>query len=166
MTADRHPGWIQTSQIGLTANPRTMLALTSALSAPAGRDRPAEDMTCQTRHRRLVADGDISAITRYAISAVTYGYEMCLRYVEGSSEWSFCHPFLDLRTSVTSTVSRKTKNGRLLQHALGGSDDLVGEICEAVTDGPVGDETQGHLVAGLADEAFAGPEHERVDHQP
>jgi hypothetical protein len=50
-------------------NPRTMLALTSALSAPADRDRPAEDMTCQTRHRRLVADGDISAVTRHAISA-------------------------------------------------------------------------------------------------
>jgi hypothetical protein len=45
-----------------------MLALTFALSAPAGWDRPAEDMTCQIRHRRLVADGDISPVTRYAIS--------------------------------------------------------------------------------------------------
>jgi hypothetical protein len=47
-----------------------MLALTFALSAPAGRDRPAKDMTCQIRHRRLVADGDISAVTRHAISAL------------------------------------------------------------------------------------------------
>jgi len=59
-------------------NPRTMLALTFALSAPAGRDGPAEDMTYQTRHRRLVADGDISAITRYAISAVRRGFRLLL----------------------------------------------------------------------------------------
>ena len=56
-------------------NPRTMLALTFALSAPADRDRPAKDMTCQTRHRRLVADGDISAVTRYAISADRRAWE-------------------------------------------------------------------------------------------
>ncbi len=53
-----------------------------------------------------------------------------------------------------------------MNHVLGGSDDLVGDLGEAVTDGPVGDEAQGRLVVGLAHEAFAGPEYKGVDHEP
>ena len=45
-------------------------------------------------------------------------------------------------------------------------DDLVGEEDEAVTDGPAADEAHGLLVAGLAEEALAGPEHDREDEQP
>jgi hypothetical protein len=43
---------------------------------------------------------------------------------------------------------------------------FVGEEGDAVTDGPGADEAHGFLVAGLAEEALAGPEHDRVDHQP
>jgi hypothetical protein len=45
-------------------------------------------------------------------------------------------------------------------------DDLVGEEGEAVTDGPGVDEAHALLVAGLVEEALAGPERDRVDHQP
>ena len=48
---------------------------------------------------------------------------------------------------------------------LGVSDDLVGEVDEAVTDGPGVEGANGLLVAGLAEEALASPEHERVDQQ-
>src|SRR5436305_1406167 len=49
---------------------------------------------------------------------------------------------------------------------LGVSDGLVGEVGEAVPD-PLGvEEAHGFLVAGLAEEALPGAEHDRVDHQP
>src|SRR6266566_7623139 len=48
----------------------------------------------------------------------------------------------------------------------GVSDNLRGEEGEAVTDGPGVEETQGLLVAGLAEEALASPEHDREDDQP
>ena len=38
-----------------------------------------------------------------------------------------------------------------MNHVLGGSDDPVGDLGEAVTDGPVGDEAQGRLVVGLVE---------------
>ena len=46
---------------------------------------------------------------------------------------------------------------------LGVSDEHVGEEGEAVTDGLGIDEAHRFLVAGLAEEAFAGPEHDWVD---
>jgi hypothetical protein len=50
---------------------------------------------------------------------------------------------------------------------LGVSDEkLVGEEGEAVTDGLGVDEAHGLLVAGLAEEALASPEHDREDDQP
>jgi hypothetical protein len=49
---------------------------------------------------------------------------------------------------------------------LGVSDELVGEEGEAVTDGLDIDEAHGFLVAGLAEEALAVPERDRVDEQP
>src|SRR4029453_723837 len=49
---------------------------------------------------------------------------------------------------------------------LGVSDGLVGEEGEAVTDGLDIDEAHGLLVAGLAEEALARPEHDREDDQP
>jgi hypothetical protein len=49
---------------------------------------------------------------------------------------------------------------------LGVPDEGVGEVGETVTDGPGIDEAQGFLVAGLAEQALAGPEHDRVDRQP
>src|SRR6266436_9910964 len=54
-------------------------------------------------------------------------------------------------------------NAGAVRHPLGGSDELVGEEGEAVTDGLGIDEAHGFLVAGLAEEAFAGPEHDLVD---
>src|SRR5262249_49911616 len=68
--------------------------------------------------------------------------------------------------SARCPYGRMNGGRQLRQHALGGSDDLVGDVWEAVTNSPVGDEAQRHLVAGLAEQALAGPEHERVDHQP
>src|SRR3989440_5701967 len=49
---------------------------------------------------------------------------------------------------------------------LGLPDELVGEEGEAVTDFLGIDEAHGFLVAGLAKEALAGPEHDREDDQP
>ena len=49
---------------------------------------------------------------------------------------------------------------------LGGSDHLVGKEGEAFTEGPGVDEAQGFLVAGLAEEAPTGPEHDREARQP
>jgi hypothetical protein len=52
------------------------------------------------------------------------------------------------------------------QRWLGVSDGLVGEDGQAVTDGAGVDEAHVFLAAGLAEEALANTEHERVDHQP
>ena len=49
---------------------------------------------------------------------------------------------------------------------LGLADDLVSEEGEAVTNGPRVEEAHALLVAGLVEEALAGPERDRVDHQP
>ena len=46
------------------------------------------------------------------------------------------------------------------------SDELVGEEGEAVTDGLGVDEAHGLLVAGLAEEALAGSEHDWEDDEP
>jgi hypothetical protein len=51
-------------------------------------------------------------------------------------------------------------------HLLALPDNLVGEVREAVTDGPGFEEAHGHLVAGLAEETLASSEHDRVDQQP
>src|SRR6266851_803362 len=58
------------------------------------------------------------------------------------------------------------RNAGAVRHPLGLPDHLVGEVDEAVTDGPGGEGANGLLVAGLAEEALASPEHERVYHQP
>src|SRR5262249_57759020 len=49
---------------------------------------------------------------------------------------------------------------------LGVSDALVGEERDVALDGPDVDEAHGFLVAGPAEEALAGPEHDREDLQP
>src|SRR6266480_4953594 len=54
----------------------------------------------------------------------------------------------------------------VLRRPLGLPDELVREEGEAVTDGPGVEEAHGLLVAGLAEEALAGPEHDREDDQP
>jgi hypothetical protein len=61
-----------------------------------------------------------------------------------------------------------TQTGRpsAVRRPLGVSDRLVGKEGDAVTDGLRVDEAHGFLVAGLAEEALAGPEHDGVDHQP
>src|SRR5689334_1305121 len=46
------------------------------------------------------------------------------------------------------------------------SDDLVRDVGEAITECLAVEEAQGLLVAGLAEEALAGPEHDREDLQP
>jgi len=58
------------------------------------------------------------------------------------------------------------RNAGAVWRPLGVSDELVGKEGEAVTDDLGVDEAQGFLVAGLAEQALAGPEHDRVDEQP
>jgi hypothetical protein len=55
---------------------------------------------------------------------------------------------------------------RRRRRPLGLADELVGEEDEAVTNGLGIDEAHGLLVAGLAEEALAGPEHDWEDDQP
>jgi len=52
-----------------------------------------------------------------------------------------------------------------LWRPLGVSDGLVGEVGEADTDGPGVEEAHGLLVAGLAEQALAGAEHDGEDLQ-
>src|SRR5262245_20995361 len=51
-------------------------------------------------------------------------------------------------------------------HPLGISDSLEGEEGDVALDGPGVHETQGFLVAGLAEEAITSPENDREDLQP
>ena len=61
---------------------------------------------------------------------------------------------------------RAFPNAGAVRRPLGVSDELVGEEDEAVTDGLGIDEAHGLLVAGLAEEALARPEHDWEDDQP
>jgi hypothetical protein len=57
-------------------------------------------------------------------------------------------------------------NAGAVRRLLGLPDELVGEEGEAVPDDLCIDEAHGFLVAGLTEEAFARPEHDREDDQP
>src|SRR3954451_6108747 len=57
-------------------------------------------------------------------------------------------------------------NAGTVRRPLRRRDELVGEKGEAATDRLRIDEAHGLLVAGLAEEALAGPEHDREDDQP
>src|SRR6266496_1229430 len=61
---------------------------------------------------------------------------------------------------------RAFRNAGAVRRLLGVSDGLVGEVGDAVTDGAGVEEAHGFLVAGLAEEALAGSEHDREDLQP
>lgn len=61
---------------------------------------------------------------------------------------------------------RAFRNAGAVGCLLGVLDELVSEEGEAATDGLGIEEAHGFLVAGLAEEAFTGPEHNRVDDQP
>jgi hypothetical protein len=63
-------------------------------------------------------------------------------------------------------IGELLRNAGAVRRPLGVSDGLVGKEGEVVTDGSGADEAHGFLVADLAEEALAGPEHDRVDHQP
>ena len=65
-----------------------------------------------------------------------------------------------------ASTSRPTSPKAGAVRPLGVPDGLVGEDGDAVTDGLGVDEAHGFLVAGLAEEALAGPEHDREDLQP
>jgi hypothetical protein len=49
---------------------------------------------------------------------------------------------------------------------LGLRGEFVNQVGEAVTDSAGVEQAHRLLVAGLAEESLAGPEHDRVDHQP
>ena len=59
-----------------------------------------------------------------------------------------------------------SRSAGAVRRLLGVSHELVGEKGQAVTDGLSADEAHRFLVAGLAEQALAGPDHERVDEQP
>jgi hypothetical protein len=73
-------------------------------------------------------------------------------------------PFLLL--AALWSPSRISGLPALSEDPLGLPDELVGEEDEAVTNGLGIDKAHGLLVAGLAEEALAGPEHDREDDQP
>ena len=52
------------------------------------------------------------------------------------------------------------------QRPLRASDKLVGEVGDTLTECPAVDEAHVFLVTWLAEEALAGPEHDREDLQP
>src|SRR5215469_10723698 len=54
-------------------------------------------------------------------------------------------------------------NAAAVRRPLGVPDDRVGEVDEAVPDGPSVKGADGLLVADLVEEAIASPEHDRVD---
>jgi hypothetical protein len=58
---------------------------------------------------------------------------------------------------VTST------RGPVVRRPLGLPDELVGEVGDVALDSLDVDKAHGFLVAGLAEEALAGPEHDRED---
>ena len=80
---------------------------------------------------------------------------------KGLSPW--CHFLVACRTL---RALRAFRNASAVRRPLGLPDDLVGEEGEAVTDGLGVEEAHGLLVAGFLEEALAGPERDRVDHQP
>src|SRR5215216_2413426 len=75
-----------------------------------------------------------------------------------------CAPFLLL--AALWSLSRISGTPALSDDPLGLPDELVCEEDEAVTNGLGIDKAHGFLVAGLAEEALAGPEHDREDDQP
>src|SRR5215212_1541704 len=73
-------------------------------------------------------------------------------------------PFLLL--AALWSLSRISGTPALCDDPLGLPDELVSEEDEAVTNGLGIDKAHGFLVAELAEEAVAGPEHDREDDQP
>ena len=65
-----------------------------------------------------------------------------------------------------SVRTRAWKSPQSMNHVPGGSDDLVGDLGEAVTDGPVGDEAQGALSLAWPTRRSPAPEYKGVDHEP
>ena len=61
---------------------------------------------------------------------------------------------------------RAFRNAGAVRRPLGLPDDLVGEEDDIALDGLGVDEAHRFLVAGLAEEALTGTEHDRVDLQP
>ena len=72
------------------------------------------------------------------------------------------HPRSDARQT---TGIRAFRNSGAVRRPLGLPDELVGEEDEAVTNGLGIDEAHGLLVAGLAEETLARPEHDWEDDQ-
>ena len=72
-----------------------------------------------------------------------------------------CSGFVFSRTGVRgkATVDPSSRLGVV-------SDDLVRDVGDAVTESLGMEETQGLLVAGFAEKALAGPEHDRENLQP
>src|SRR5260370_15299309 len=92
------------------------------------------------------------------VPQLVHGYRSRTVVTVISSRLTSC--FVFVRTGVRG--SRRRPSCRLGVV----SDDLVRDVGEAVTECLGVAETQGLLVAGLAEEARAGPEHDREDLQP
>jgi hypothetical protein len=102
-------------------------------------------------------------------------------HVKTSPAANLCHvgtPMIAVAAEATPRRSTRAAHARVptltpeaddqpdRPYGLGLADNLVGEEGEAVTDGPGVEEPHALLVAGLLEEALAGPERDWVDHQP
>lgn len=67
---------------------------------------------------------------------------------------------------LLARVSRAFLEPWAVRRLLGLPDELIGEEDETDADGLGIDEAHGLLVAGLAEEALASPEHDREDDEP
>src|SRR6266511_3896108 len=78
-----------------------------------------------------------------------------------------CVESLHPRSDAPQTTGiRAFRNSGAVRRPLGIPDELVGEVGDIAPDGLGVDQAHGFLVAGLAEEALAGPEHDREDLQP
>src|SRR5262245_16707930 len=77
-------------------------------------------------------------------------------------------PARAIRTARVASESGRVlvRKAGAVRPPLGVSDGLVGEDGDAITEGLRADQAQRLLVAGLAEEALAGTEHDREDLQP
>ena len=71
-----------------------------------------------------------------------------------------------LAVIVTAVPGRRASRGSPAVILRAELRDLVGHVDEAVTGGPAADETERLLAARLAEQALAGPDHDREDEQP
>jgi len=98
------------------------------------------------------------------LGGVTSGRGVSRRALAYAWSWTTADDFS--RMAARRQAGIRASQPGAVRRPLGLADDLVGEEGEAVADGPGVEEAHAVLVAGLLEEAFAGPQGDRVNHQP